>query len=920
MNDRSVTGNAVQLVLDRLDVDSDGRLLALEGDELDRLYWSVDARVREDPHLRDLAQDDRLQELLATASEGRGDPALAAALYALVHDRRAGKENPRSRYVRVVLRWQLGHALFLMAENDEENLRRCLRLARGSLRQTEALWRAEGVSKDAFLSLIFELQSWIGHRHEALGEYQAAADAFSEASIAARTPDDHVVYTAYMASAMAKLGKTQKAYELLMLVEGQLGEVEDEESRQLWETCCGSLRLELGGDLKMSGRRFKGDFLEDLSQMSRGMINRDVPTVLTDGKSVPGLIEAVRKELDRVPKDDFISRHSFNLELAILFLSLKRKAEAEACLREAESLESFFPEEPSKLRRRIVRARERAQIAGDSEAWRLFAELLPEVERLLEDGEKLDFLANFLACPMPAEGEPDCTRIVDLSERGRSLFERLLDAQPGAPGRRRVRETHQRFFEAALMSMLSAAQHLGEDSEGGQELLETAWSLIMASRNPELRSARTNPDADELRYLRQREDAFHRALRDQLILGGTPEGDGWAGLLDKVFEHELAIVRSPRLPGAMPLLPPSEGVALAFFQVRDLSTVRPLIVLGRRDGCFTMHVVREETLSSLLGSQGKAFAPSSRRRELDDESKPTATWKIGGHLGLLLPSRYALLKTREWVFPPERARSYGAPKLPIPWFLFLDGALSALPLEMLPERPEQDLCFGQGRAVHLCLRPAVPSSCGRTIDFSRGWLGLGGVPGSGNVSDLPGSLKEVDDLQRRLKELGHPAEMLTGKKAKASALRTKLSAMRPAVLHIAAHGYANADYPEACTLILAESPGQPEGELLPFRRIRDLDLSGIGLVVLSACKSLLGHSGRGAAMEGLAWAFLQAGAGQVIASRYAVDDRETARFMTVLYHHLQSHPVAEALGRTRDECLCDLKMAPQHVAAWSVWS
>ena len=35
--------------------------------------------------------------------------------------------------------------------------------------------------------------------------------------------------------------------------------------------------------------------------------------------------------------------------------------------------------------------------------------------------------------------------------------------------------------------------------------------------------------------------------------------------------------------------------------------------------------------------------------------------------------------------------------------------------------------------------------------------------------------------------------------------------------------------------------------LLPFRRIRDLELSGIGLVVLSACKSLLGHSGRGAA-------------------------------------------------------------------------
>lgn len=58
----------------------------------------------------------------------------------------------------------------------------------------------------------------------------------------------------------------------------------------------------------------------------------------------------------------------------------------------------------------------------------------------------------------------------------------------------------------------------------------------------------------------------------------------------------------------------------------------------------------------------------------------------------------------------------------------------------------------------------------------------------------------------------------------------------------------------------------------------------------------------------------------MIASRYAVDDRETARFMAALYGHLQSYPLAEALGRTRDECLCELKMDPEHVAAWSVWS
>jgi CHAT domain-containing protein len=93
----------------------------------------------------------------------------------------------------------------------------------------------------------------------------------------------------------------------------------------------------------------------------------------------------------------------------------------------------------------------------------------------------------------------------------------------------------------------------------------------------------------------------------------------------------------------------------------------------------------------------------------------------------------------------------------------------------------------------------------------------------------------------------------------------------------------------------------------------------VELVVLSACSSLLGRSGRGAGMEGLAWAFLQAGVTQVIASRYPVDDRATVTFMRALYRHLQDLPVAEALGRTRDECLRAEGLPLREVGAWSVW-
>jgi hypothetical protein len=40
--------------------------------------------------------------------------------------------------------------------------------------------------------------------------------------------------------------------------------------------------------------------------------------------------------------------------------------------------------------------------------------------------------------------------------------------------------------------------------------------------------------------------------------------------------------------------------------------------------------------------------------------------------------------------------------------------------------------------------------------------------------------------------------------------------------------------------------------------------------------------------------------------------------MAVLYEHLLSYPVAEALGHTRDDCLKE--MPAGQVGAWSVWS
>jgi CHAT domain-containing protein len=279
-----------------------------------------------------------------------------------------------------------------------------------------------------------------------------------------------------------------------------------------------------------------------------------------------------------------------------------------------------------------------------------------------------------------------------------------------------------------------------------------------------------------------------------------------------------------------------------------------------------------------------------------------------------------LIRRLPWrIVDGRREEARREPCSPAPWWVFPDGVLHGVAFEML-EDSEPGLAFGQDRAVNLCLRSRPSAACSRTVDFARGWLGLGGVPPAGSLPPLPKSGKEVRQIQNFLQERGHPAGCLTGPEAHAEALRSHLVSLRPAILHFAVHGLADLEHPEACALVLADCPQSYERELLPFRRIRELDLQGVDLVILAACRSLRGPSSRSAGMEGLAWAFLQAGAAQVVASRRRVNDQATSQLMSMFYRHLQGFPVAEALGRTRGEWLSSSHLNRKHIEPWSVWT
>ncbi len=131
---------------------------------------------------------------------------------------------------------------------------------------------------------------------------------------------------------------------------------------------------------------------------------------------------------------------------------------------------------------------------------------------------------------------------------------------------------------------------------------------------------------------------------------------------------------------------------------------------------------------------------------------------------------------------------------------------------------------------------------------------------------------------------------------------------RFAVIHIAAHTLLDDRHTDLSGLVLSlvDRQGHRRDGFLPLLDIYKLHLQ-TGLVVLSACETFIGKDLRGEGFLGLARGFLYAGARQVLASLWKVDDRATAAFMQRFYSaYLHDHLSAPAaLRRTQSEMSLD---------------
>jgi len=142
------------------------------------------------------------------------------------------------------------------------------------------------------------------------------------------------------------------------------------------------------------------------------------------------------------------------------------------------------------------------------------------------------------------------------------------------------------------------------------------------------------------------------------------------------------------------------------------------------------------------------------------------------------------------------------------------------------------------------------------------------------------------------------------------------------MVHVASHGVLNSINPLFSRIELARRSDRPEDDgRLEVHELLDLSVRS-PLVYLSGCETGLGLAwstdfARGEDYTTLAQSFLYAGARNVVATLWRIEDDGAAAFAQRFYRHLRQLSASEALAATQREMRGDPKYgAPYYWAAY----
>ncbi|HVX65758.1 MAG TPA: CHAT domain-containing protein, partial [Bryobacteraceae bacterium] len=251
--------------------------------------------------------------------------------------------------------------------------------------------------------------------------------------------------------------------------------------------------------------------------------------------------------------------------------------------------------------------------------------------------------------------------------------------------------------------------------------------------------------------------------------------------------------------------------------------------------------------------------------------------------------------------PIRRAAGAGARIVIVP-----DGALHELNLEALPVESPRPHYWLEDTTVAIAPSLAVlePSAAASTTAAQRSLLWIGNSrPPEKDLPPLPAVEKELASIRTHL--AGWQQTVFAGPAARPSAYGAA-SPGRFDLIHFSAHAAANRRDPLESAVLLSAGG---DGYKLYAREIVAIPLAA-RLVTISACRGAGARVYSGEGLVGFTWAFLQAGAKNVIAGLWEVNDDSTAALMDTLYARL-------AAGEAPAQALHAAKLAlVRSGAAW----
>ena len=185
--------------------------------------------------------------------------------------------------------------------------------------------------------------------------------------------------------------------------------------------------------------------------------------------------------------------------------------------------------------------------------------------------------------------------------------------------------------------------------------------------------------------------------------------------------------------------------------------------------------------------------------------------------------------------------------------------------------------------------------------------------------ELPGTRAEAIAVSRNLEG----GQTFLGRTATESALRAAL--IRSSIVHVASHAILNSVSPMFSRIELAQpAVAQPADD----GRLEVHELLGIPvksrLVFLSGCETGAGTAGSTSFRKGqdyatLSQAFLYAGARDVVATLWRIDDERAAAFAGKFYAKLADRPAVAALAAAQREMIRDpVLSAPRYWAGYTL--